>query len=136
MKPHIHILTAAIPWIAAVFSFTSCIFEPSPADKFYGSIWESTEVPLGPFPVKRLTLEFQCGCAIAINTDIRTCNSHGTYDHNGHTAVFHNLNMESEGHLITFIDAQLSGSTLFLRWRIENSVYPFTTAMHRANTSE
>ncbi len=136
MKPHINILTAAIPWIAAVFSFTSCIFEPSPADKFYGSIWESTEVPLGPFPVKRLTLEFQCGNSISINTDIRTCNSYGTYDHNGYTAVFHNLNMESEGRLITFIDAQLSGSTLFLRWRIENSVYPFTTAMHRANTSE
>lgn len=136
MKRTVNILTAAVLWTAAVFGLNSCIFDALPADKFYGSAWESTEAPLGPFPAQRLTLEFLCGNTIYINTDIRTCNSYGTYCHNEQTAVFENLSMESEGHLITFIDAQLSGSTLFLRWRIDESVDPFTTAMHRVSTTE
>lgn len=49
-------------------------------------------------------------------------------------AVFHDLTMDLQGLTITFVDAQLSGETLFLRWIVENSVYPFTTAMHRKVT--
>lgn len=130
MKSFKYPLTAAILWIAAVFNFSSCIFD-APGDKFYRTLWESTENPLGPFETNELTLEFLCGNAISIKGDNHIGASYGTYACNDKTAVFQDLTMELDGHLVTFIDAQLSGETLFLRWRIENSVYPFTTAMHR-----
>lgn len=130
MKRLIYPLTAAILWIAAVFCFSSCIFD-APGDKFYRTLWESTDVPLGPFAANELTLEFLCGNSIKISTDARAGASFGTYASNDQTAVFHDLTLEFNGYLVTFIDAQLSGDTLFLRWRIEDSVYPFTTAMHR-----
>ena len=109
---------------------TSCIFD-APGDKFYRTLWESDETPLGPFEVKEVTLEFLCENYISLKTDATSRTSYGTYDFNDYTAVFQDLSLELRGHTITFIDAQLSGSTLFLRWRIDDSVYPFTTAMHR-----
>ena len=135
MKRFTNILTAAVLWTAAVFGFTSCIFEDA-GDRFYRTLWESTDVPLGPFSANELTLEFLCGNSISISTDNRAGASFGSYDSNGQTAVFHDLTMEIDGLLVTFIDADLSGNTLFLRWRVENSVYPFTTAMHRVSTTE
>ena len=42
---------------AAAFIFTSCIFD-APGDRFYRTLWRSSEVPLGPFSVDKLTLEF------------------------------------------------------------------------------
>ena len=119
----------AILMTAALMS-TSCIFD-APGDKFYRTLWESDETPLGPFEVKEVTLEFLCENYISLKTDATSRTSYGTYDFNDYTAVFQDLSLELRGHTITFIDAQLSGSTLFLRWRIDDSVYPFTTAMHR-----
>ena len=109
---------------------TSCIFD-APGDKFYRTLWESDDTPLGPFEVKEVTLEFLCENYISLKTDGTSMTSYGTYDFNDCTAVFQDLSLELRGHTITFIDAQLSGSTLFLRWRIDDSGYPFTTAMHR-----
>ena len=83
-----------------------------------------------------MTIEFLCENYICLKTDSSTVTSYGTYSSNDQTAVFQDLMLELEGHTITFIDAQLSGSTLFLRWRIENSSYPFTTAMHRLTSYE
>lgn len=119
----------AILMTAALMS-TSCIFD-APGDKFYRTLWESDDTPLGPFEVKEVTLEFLCENYISLKTDATSMTSYGTYDFNDCTAVFQDLSLELRGHTITFIDAQLSGSTLFLRWRIDDSVYPFTTAMHR-----
>lgn len=119
----------AILMTASLMS-TSCIFD-APGDKFYRTLWESDETPLGPFEVKEVTLEFLCENYISLKTDATSRTSYGTYDFNDYTAVFQDLSLELRGHTITFIDAQLSGSTLFLRWRIDDSVYPFTTAMHR-----
>ena len=119
----------AILMTASLMS-TSCIFD-APGDKFYRTLWESDETPLGPFEVKEVTLEFLCENYISLKTDATSRTSYGTYDFNDCTAVFQDLSLELRGHTITFIDAQLSGSTLFLRWRIDDSVYPFTTAMHR-----
>lgn len=124
---------ATLPIVAAAFTGTSCIFE-APGDEFYRTLWISEEVPLGPFEVDELTLEFLCENGISLKTDNSTIISYGTYDSNEQTAVFHDLTMDLQGLTITFIDAQLSGQTLFLRWRVENSVYPFTTAMHRKVT--
>lgn len=114
---------------------TSCIFD-APNDKFYRTLWKSDEVPLGPFAVNELTLEFLCGQNISIKTDANVLTGYGTYESDGQTAVFHNLTLTLEDHTITFIDADKSGETLFLRWRIEDSVYPFTTAMHRLSAYE
>lgn len=130
MKRSTNIITAVVLCAAAVFGFSSCIFD-APGDKFYRTLWEADEVPLGPFPVNELTLEFLCGNSICISTDTRTDATFGTYACNNMTAVFQDLTLESNGFLITFIDAQRSGDTLFLRWRIEGSLEPFTTVMHR-----
>ena len=119
--------------MAAALTDTSCIFE-APGDEFYRTLWISDEVPLGRFEVDELTLEFLCENCISLKTDSSTIVSYGTYDSNEQTAVFHDLTMDLQGLTITFVDAQLSGETLFLRWRVENSVYPFTTAMHRKVT--
>lgn len=119
----------AILMTASLMS-TSCIFD-APGDKFYRTLWESDDTPLGPFEVKEVTLEFLCENYISLKTDGTSMTSYGTYDFNDCTAVFQDLSLELRGHTITFIDAQLSGSTLFLRWRIDDSGYPFTTAMHR-----
>jgi hypothetical protein len=124
---------ATLPIVAAALTGTSCIFEV-PGDEFYRTLWTCYEVPLGPFEVEELTLEFLCENCISLKTGNSTIISYGTYDSNEQTAIFHDLTMDMQGLTITFVDAQLSGKTLFLRWRVENSVYPFTTAMHRKVT--
>ena len=121
---------ATLPIVAAALTGTSCIFE-APGDEFYRTLWISDEVPLGPFEVDELTLEFLCENYVSLKTDSNTIVNYGTYDSNEQTALFHGLTMDMEGLTITFVDAQLSDDTLFLRWRVENSVYPFTTAMRR-----
>lgn len=143
MKRMTNILAAMALWVVAASGLNSCIYDNDPYDMFYRTLWESDEVPLGPFPTDELTLEFLCGNAVSIKTGLsdntndgasagtRSGTSYGTYSSNDQTAVFHDLTMEFDGMLITFIDAQRSGDTLFLRWRIEDSLYPFTTTMHR-----
>ena len=113
----------------AVFGLESCVFD-DPFDKFCQTQWESTEVPLGPFEVNELTLTFLCGNAISIKADTSPVTAYGTYETDGETAIFHNLEFEIKGLTVTFVDAIWTGQTLFLRWRIENSIYPFTTSMH------
>lgn len=133
MKTSANTVTAVVLGAMAVFGFSSCIFEGAD-DKFYRTLWESSEVPLGPFEVEQLTLEFFCGESISIKMDRAGRTIYGTYETDGETAVFSNLSLEIENFTVTFIDASRSGETLFLRWRIENSVYPFTTAMHRLSS--
>lgn len=133
MKTSANTVTAVVLGTMAVFGFSSCIFDGA-GDKFYRTLWESSEVPLGPFEVEQLTLEFLCGESISIKVDDADMTLYGTYETDGETAVFHNLSLEIENFTITFIDANWGGETLFLRWRIENSVYPFTTAMHRLSS--
>lgn len=133
MKRFTNTSTAVALWTMAVFGLSSCIFE-APNDKFYRTLWECNEVPLGPFEVNELTLEFLCGNAISIKTDTSPGIVYGTYETDGETAIFHNMVIEIQGLTVTFIDADSSGDTLFLRWRVENSVYPFTTPMHRLSS--
>ena len=44
------------------------------------------------------------------------------------------LTISLQGREITFIEAHRNDDTLFLLWRVEDSVYPFTTAMHRLSS--
>lgn len=124
---------------AAAFIFTSCIFD-APGDRFYRTLWRSSEVPLGPFSVDKLTLEFLCGQSISIEAEDTTSGipvktvRYGTYEHDGETAVLEGLTISLQGREITFIEAHRNDDTLFLLWRVEDSVYPFTTAMHRLSS--
>ena len=124
-------LTAVALWVMAVFGMNSCIFDNDPNDRFYRTLWECTEVPLGPFQADELELEFMCDGSVRLQSDALHAPTYGTYETDGQNAIFQNLMIEIEGYTVTFIDASVSGDTLFLRWRIENSVYPFTTPMHR-----
>jgi hypothetical protein len=117
--------------VMAVFGMNSCIYESDLNDRFFRTLWECTEVPLGPFQADELELEFMCGGTVCLQSDALPSPIYGTYETDGQNAVFQNLAIEIEGHMVTFIDARVSGDTLILRWRIENSVYPFTTPMHR-----
>ena len=121
---------ATLPIVVAALIGTSCIFDGC-NDEFDKTLWMSDEVPLGPFEIDKLTLEFLGDKSISLKTEVDTIFAYGTYDSNEHVAIFSGLTVDIEGRLITFVDAQLSGETLFLRWRIENSIYPFTTAMHQ-----
>ena len=129
MKSFTNTTTAVALWTMAVFGLESCVFD-DPFDKFCQTQWESTEVPLGPFEVNELKLTFLCGNAISIKADTSPVTAYGTYETDGETAIFHNLEFEIKGLTVTFVDAIWTGQTLFLRWRIENSIYPFTTSMH------
>lgn len=117
--------------VMAVFGMNSCIFESDLNDRFCRTLWECTEVPLGPFQADELELEFMCGGTVRLQSNALPSPIYGTYETDGENAFFQNLTIEIEGYTVTFIDASVSGDTLFLRWRIENSVYPFTTPMHR-----
>lgn len=124
---------------AAAFIFTSCIFD-APGDRFYRTLWRSSEVPLGPFSVDKLTLEFLCGQSISIEAEDTTSGipvktvRYGTYENDGETAVLEGLTISLQGSEITFMEAHRNDDTLFLLWRVEDSVYPFTTAMHRLSS--
>ncbi len=122
-------------YILIFWTASSCIFD-APDDRFYRTIWKSDESPLGPFPIQELTLEFLCGQSICLKTDANSRTCYGSYESDDHTAIFHDLTLSLKDYTITFIDANWSGKTLFLRWRIEDSVYPFTTAMHRLSAYE
>lgn len=107
-----------------------------------------------------LTLEFLCGEKATITTVSASRQSSGpsawgSYGHDGQTAVFSGLSLtydstgirtgleglgigeDTDGYTtITFLEAHRDGETLFLLWRVENMVYPFTTALHRLSAYE
>ena len=139
--PYATKLTAVALGVMAVFGMNSCIYEGDLNDRFFRTLWECTEVPLGPFQADELELEFMCGGTVRLQSNALPSPIYGTYETDGENVFFQNLTIEIEGHTVTFIDASVSwrgsgqdsgyGDTLFVRWRIENSVYPFTTPMHR-----
>lgn len=116
----------------------SCVFDAPQDDEFYKTLWTSDEVPLGPFEVSSLTMEFLCNECISITTtspdnalseeqDSQTI--YGTYHYDRLTATFNGLAIEINGFTITFIEAHRNHDVLFLIWQAENIYYPFTTAL-------
>lgn len=121
---------------------TSCIFDSPCDDEFYRTLWESDEIPLGPFDVSSMTVEFLCNECVEIKTIGNSRTIYGTYAFDGMTATFNDLTLylnmtDTEGetipgdYTVTFLEAHLNGDTLFLLWRVENMLHPFTTALHR-----
>lgn len=135
---HILRLPAAMAVCAvAAFVFTSCIFD-APGDRFYRTLWRSSEFPLGPSSVDKLTLEFLCGQSISIEAEDTTSGTpvktvrYGTYENDGETAVLEGLTISLQGREITFMEARRNGDTLDLLWRTEDQ--DFTTVMHRRSS--
>lgn len=124
-----------VPVLAATFSSTSCIFE-APGDNFYRTMWNSSEVPLGPVDVEELTLEFLCGNKFTIKNEEDIIIAYGSYDPNGCTAVFTDVTTIIDDTSITFVEAHLNDDVLFLLWRPDDMLYPFTTALTRKVPSE
>lgn len=129
--------TAMAVCAVAAFVFTSCIFD-APGDRFYRTLWRSSEFPLGPSSVDKLTLEFLCGQSISIvaedttsGTPVKTVR-YGTYENDGETAVLEGLTISLQGREITFMEARRNGDTLDLLWRTEDQ--DFTTVMHRRSS--
>lgn len=127
--PHIR-CSAIIPLMATAFSFTSCIFE-APGDEFYRTMWNSSEVPLGPIDIDELTIEFLCGNRLTIKDGSGIIIAHGSYNPDGRVATFSELSTIIDDIQITFIEAHLNEDILFLLWRPEDMFYPYTTAFYR-----
>lgn len=132
-----------IALIAVIATVTTCVFSVS-KDAFSGTSWNSDEVPLGPLEVSELTMEFSEDGRVTVSLEWdndeavaeapRTQEEvvlSGGYYADGGTAVLQGLLVTIRTLDVTFIEAHLSGETLFLLWRVENAVYPFTTALHR-----
>lgn len=141
---------ASLPALAsAIFVSNSCIFEKPEEDDFYRTLWQSDEIPLGPLGVNSLTLEFLCNGDACITLD-ETHIIYGSYSPDGNTTVLNDMKayvkteedndpedelgiyLKDGGEItVTFLEAHRDGDTLFLLWRVESMLYPFTTALHR-----
>ena len=119
-----------LPVLAATLSLDSCIYE-APGDDFYRTMWSSSEVPLGPIDVEELTLEFLCGNKVTLKNEDGIIIAYGNYYPDGRTAVFTDVTTIIDDTCITFIEAHLNDRILFLIWRPEQMLYPFTTALKR-----
>ncbi len=124
---------------AAAFIFTSCIFD-APGDRFYRTLWNSSEASFGTFSVDELRLEFLCGQSISIVVEdnssgvpVKTAR-YGSYETDGETAALKGLTISLQGSEITFMEAHRNDDTLFLIWRAEDSDQDFTTVMHRLSS--
>lgn len=151
--------------LASSILTTSCIYDEQSGDKFYRTLWRADEIPLGPFDVSSMTLEFLCNESVSVKitgsgydssaTDLTGNSSknessrtiYGIYASDGMTATFKDLtfylNMtNAEGDVIsgdytvTFLEVHRNGDTLFLLWRVDGIFYPFTTALHRLSAYE
>ena len=125
----------AITAVTTAISLNSCIYE-APGDKFYRTLWNSSQIPLGPLDIEELTLEFLCGDKVTIKDGSGIIIAHGTYDPDGNVAVFGDLIAVIDETTVSFVEAHRDGDTLFLLWRPDEMMYPFTTAMQRLSGYE
>lgn len=120
----------------------SCILNKATGENpFCKTEWISDESPLGPFEVATLTLTFGSGDSAVITLD-NGPSLKGTYGNDGTTATLSGMDARfsdtgrisdsGDGTItVTFIEAHRNGDTLFLLWRVQDAVYPFTTALRR-----
>lgn len=129
--------------IAATLCNTMCVFTEQDDELFSGTSWFSDEVPLGPLGVSAMTLEFledgEVEIILDLDSQIYTSREDvpetitGHYDQDGTTVVFSGVSATFKGVDVIFIEAHLNAdNTLFLLWRIEDILYPFTTALQPA----
>ena len=111
---------------------TMCVYILPGEDVFARTSWESEQVPLGPMDVERLTISFNGDGSVAISADETVVGGHYDYNDNDATAVLSGARLTVDGVDVTFIEADFSNDNLvFLLWRVEDILYPFTTPLHR-----
>ena len=119
--------------LAALVMSTSCIFD-APGDRFYRTLWTSSESPIENLPIGEFTLDFLCGQAVCLKSASVAATSYGTYESHEDTATFSNLVLYIDNQTLIFIDAHRHDDTLTLNWRQENSTETFTTTLHRLSS--
>lgn len=129
----IHLLGLSV--LLVLSGANSCIFE-APGDRFYRTLWNSTQVPLGPLDIEELTLEFLCGERVTVKDGSGTIIAHGTYSPDGNIAVLCEVTAVIDETTVSFMEAHRNGDTLFLLWRPDGMLTPFTTAMERRSSYE
>lgn len=120
-------------FLSLTLGLSSCIYEP-PGDNFYRTLWSSSRVPLGPLYADALTLEFLCGERVTIKDSCGIIIAHGTYSPDGNVAALEEVTAVINEVTIYFVEAHRNSDTLFLLWRPEGMMYPFTTAMERRSS--
>lgn len=119
--------------LAALVMSTSCIYD-APGDRFYRTLWASSESTIENLPIGKFTLDFLCGQAVCLKSVPGAATSYGTYESHEDTATFSNLNLYLGDQMLTFIDAHRHNDTLILNWRMGNSPETFTTTLHRLSS--
>lgn len=122
--------TRALSCLALAYMLEACTFNPM-ENEFKETIWTSSQFPLGPFDIESISLEFRDGNEVIIYDGSQSVISRGTYETYGCDVVLNDLTADTNGTRITFTEAHLSRNTLFLLWRPESMLYPFTTSLKR-----
>ena len=111
---------------------TMCVYTLPGEDVFARTSWESDEVPLGPMDVERLVISFNEDGSVAVSADEIVTGGHYDYNDNEAAAVLSGAKITVDGLEVTFIEADFTNDDLvFLLWRVEDILYPFTTPLHR-----
>ena len=138
MKTSHLLCSTGVSAVAAFTCFTSCIFDDID-DMFDETVWTCENVPLGPYEVSEMTVEFYTDGEVSMKLTgveyapetptVKTI--HGTYYTNGNSAILQKLSATYDSYNITFIQADMNCSTLFLIWKVNGSEETFTTTMRR-----
>ena len=121
----IRCLATALPLAAATSTITSCIFDVPVEDRFYHTVWTSSEEPF-----EDLTIEFLCdNCIFAKASD--AIGSTGTYDPQGDTVFFVGLHLEYDDILLVIEEAHRTNDMLMISWHYSGSPVSYSTRLHR-----
>lgn len=127
---------------------TRCMYTLPGQDIFADSEWKSDEVPLGPLNVSSLDLQFEDDGKVKIelilygaddsaaddDSDVEVLVVDGEYSHNDGIAIFSSFSIVVDGVAVTFVEADWGNEdVLFLLWRAEDILHPFTTPLQRIN---
>ena len=125
-------VSVAVLLAGCMMCATMCVYIYPGGDVFAGTSWGSDEVPLGPMDVERLEISFNENGSVAISADEMVVGGHYDYYNNAATAVLSGTKITVGSREVTFIEADFTNDDLvFLLWRVEDILYPFTTPLHR-----
>ena len=112
MKNINHPAAAFFSLIAAAVFTTSCIYE-APGDRFYRTLWTTSEQPFNG-----ILIEFLCDDMISAHPRSKGIGSYGYYEHDGLTAYVTDLTATYSNFAVEFTEAHKSGDTLSVVWHL------------------
>lgn len=164
MKRTIFSRLTLLPIMAAALALTSCIYDSTPGDEFYRTLWKADDGTPGLFDASGLTLEFLCNDGVSVSLGDGPA-VYGTYSPDGSVSVLNDLTVslrpaadpedgvsgsagaayddDASGTVaarairITFTEAhRLSEDSLQLIWQTAGYSNTSTTAMRRLSEYE